>query len=389
MSVNIRIPADLLIRMVEEGNFQFTNNQVKNLNVNLYAAQGGAEGLQTRTTSLAYASRRFAMNLRMLSIGLMILKREYGGLNPVFDAGITTLYVLSAGSSVLLASTSMLSQGYGVLKKAAGEGGTALKGLDNIIKAMPAGPWILATAIASLVGIGVFTWAFESYSGISILRKEIRGLKDDLKELESSMRDLSVTQAQLNAQTARFSYQEKLIQRNIELRGFATKEETAQLLYLSNAQADAGVTAAKLNMQKAEELALSAKGIDTQKDYEEAIDKTWKTAAKLFFGKGERVMGGPGGFTPPPPGAQLGVEIMKAGLIYAHAGEVVAPREQVSAMVQGGGETRIAVSISLAGATISGVSDLRSAMREGGDIAGQRIRNKLEILRRRPGRSRM
>ena len=76
----------------------------------------------------------------------------------------------------------------------------------------------------------------------------------------------------------------------------------------------------------------------------------------------------------------------RRGVVGVEAGEVIMQREQIATMMAGGGTGQISISISLAGANISGVRDLEGTLRRGGEAAREEIR-RLELQRRR-GRSR-
>lgn len=175
------------------------------------------------------------------------------------------------------------------------------------------------------------------------------------------------------------------VKREIEMTGDPTGMLAARLKALASQAADTGVSLAFARAESAELGYEALKGTDSMEDYREAIDEVRK-GAKEFW-----ITGPPGGaagmaYAPAVGQQQLGGEVRRRGIVGVEAGEVIMQREQVATMMAGGGPGQISISISLAGANISGVRDLEGTLRRGGEAAREEIR-RLELQRRR-GRSR-
>lgn len=335
--------------------------------------------------SQSYAVRRLALDLRMMSIGLMILKREYGGLNPILDAGITAMYTFSAATSVAMGSVGILTRSYTLLKKAAGEGGTAMQGLSKIIGALPGGIHSVIIALGALIAIALGTAAFEWGAGISKLRVEIRELKRDLEDLESGMRNIQVANAELSEETAYYQMQLAKLNREIELQGAPTKAQEQQVKSLEARIRDLSTANTELAWAQARQQTTILQTTDIMKDAEEQITATYRAAGKLAK---EGILGAAGPLMTPPiipgvPEAQIGAEVKAPGLLYVHRGEIVESREQRAegmAVDRGGGP--ISIAISFPGATFATADDIVSALRRGGAEAGEEANRRLELMRR-------
>ncbi|GAH55555.1 unnamed protein product [marine sediment metagenome] len=200
------------------------------------------------------------------------------------------------------------------------------------------------------------------------------------------MRNLGVEQAALTAQGAALSARIRATKREIEMTGDPTGMLDAQLKSLQATYEDVGISQAFLRAEQSMTTLGIQKGTDTIEDYKEMIEEANQAAISGAFGAfappgGQQVW--PGGFIPEQ---QLGGEVRRGGVVGVEAGEVIMQREQVATMMAGGGAGQISISISLAGANISGVQDLEGTLRRGGEAAREEIR-RLELQRRR-GRSR-
>ena len=383
MSERFSVSTDILVNVTEKGTLDATSQGFKIVaqNVNI-VNQASRENVQT-TASQSLSMRRLALDLRMLSIGLMILKREYGGLNPIVDASISGMYTASAAVSVLVGATGLLSRTWDALGM---KGKSLVEGIKGFGDALNAGTLSMmgyaAIAVVTVAGmIAAGTAAFESGSGISRLRTEIRDLKKDMEDLNSTMRNLQVGQAQVSAEQARYRYIIESLKREIELTGDPTGELATKMAAAEGIQADLNVRASETNWTMAQQRAEIAATTDEIEDYNEMIREAYRAPGRAFTEAGARL----GRVEVPTvaPEEQLGGEVVRSGIVSVEAGEVLMQREQVATMMGGyGGGGPISVSVSLAGANITGVQDLVGALRRGGAEAAEEIR-KLELLRRR------
>lgn len=382
MSEHFVIATEILVRVTEKGTIEATVQGTKALTGALKDLDAVSRTTTRGSRSQAYAIRRLALDLRMLSIGLMILKREYGGISPAIDATISGLYKASAVSSVAIGATGMLARTWRLLGLEGKSVGEAVGGFRDALNAgslsMMGYAGIVIGTVAAMVLLG--TAVFEQVSGISRLRAEIRPLKEDLEELKDVMRDLQVAQADLTAEGAKYTYVIAALKREIELTGDPTGELETRLKAAQAAQADLRISSLEVSWALSQERAEFARTEDQIEDYKDQITEAYKAA-------GQAVGGGPGGaiIIPGGPGGvpqqQLGGEVRRGGIVNVEAGEVIMQREQTLTMMRGAGGP-ISVSISLAGAQISGIEDLVGTLRRGAAEAGEELK-RLELLRYR------
>jgi len=387
MGERFTINAEILIQLLEKGSTDATQQAIRDINIqqtnNIVINREATRGAQ----QYAYSMRRLALDLRMMSIGLRILRTEFGGLNPVVDIGITGLYQLAAAGSVLIGTYGVLTRSMKTFRQAAGGAATNMAALQVALTATAGGVYVVAVVIGSLIALGLAQWVYAQRSGIADLKNEIKGLEEALKDLQGEMRNLGVEQAALTAQGAALSARIRATKREIEMTGDPTGMLDAQLKSLQATYEDVGISQGFLRAESALTRYELVKNTDLTEDYKEAIEEANKAAATGALGAfappgGQQVW--PGGFIPT---IQLGGEVRRGGVVGVEAGEVIMQREQVATMMAGGeGFGQISISISLAGANISGVQDLEDALRRGGEAAKEEIR-RLELLRRR-GRSR-
>jgi len=388
MGERFTINAEILIQLLEKGSTDATQQAIRDINIaqtnNIVINREATRGAQ----QYAYSMRRLALDLRMMSIGLRILRTEFGGLNPVVDIGITGLYQLSAAGSVLIGTYGVLTRSMETFRKAAGGAATNMAALQVALTATAGGVYVVAVVIGSLIALGLAQWVYAQRSGIADLKNEIKGLEEALKDLQGEMRNLGVEQAALTAQGAALSARIRATKREIEQTGDPTGMLDAQLKSLQATYEDVGISQGFLRAESALTRYEIVKNTDATEDHKEAIEEANKAAIAGAFGAFGAPPGGqqvwPGGFIPT---TQLGGEVRHGGIVGVEAGEVIMQREQVATMMAGGeGFGQISISISLAGANISGVQDLEGTLRRGGEAAREEIR-RLELLRRR-GRSR-
>jgi hypothetical protein len=386
MSENLTINAEILLQLIERGSADATLQATRDVNINV--TQNIAVYKEASGSAQKYGTsmRRLSMNLRMLSIGLRILRNEFGGINPVIDVGIDTLYRASAAGSVLVASYGILKNGLDSIKEAAGGTTTTLQALTIGFWATAGGIWVVGAALGVLAALLIGQALFEYTGGITNLKQEIKGLEEGLKDLQGEMRNLGVEQGALTAQGAMLSARIRATKLEIERSGDPTGMLTSSLESLQATLEDVGVAEGFLRAEGAQTRLEMLKDKDAAEDLKEMIEEGTEAAKEALFG-GLTPSGAPSApYVPAVGRQQLGGEVRRGGVVGVEAGEVIMQREQVATMMAGGGTGQISISISLAGANISGVRDLEGTLRRGGEAAREEIR-RLELQRRR-GRSR-
>lgn len=387
MGERFTINAEILIQLLERGSADATLQAIRDINIqqtnNIVVNKEATNAARGYGVSM----RRLSMDLRMLSIGLRILRNEFGGINPIVDIGISGLYQLAAAGSVLVASYGIATRATKTLRLAAGGAATNMAALQVALAATVGGVLIVASAFGILLALGIGQWVYAQESGIADLAKEIKGLEEGLKDLQGEMRNLGVEQSALTAQGAALSARIRATKREIELTGDPTGRLAAQLKSLEATYTDVGISQGFLRAEQALTRSETEKNTDSIADYREAIEEANRVAIAGVFGGGRDYRGAAAGMAAPAVGQQqLGGEVRRRGIVGVEAGEVIMQREQVAMMMAGGGAGQISISISLAGANISGVRDLEGTLRRGGEAAREEIR-RLELQRRR-GRSR-
>lgn len=387
MSERFSINAEILIQLLERGSTEATQQAIRDINIqqtnNIVVNKEATNAARGYGVSM----RRLSMDLRMMSIGLRILRNEFGGINPIIDIGITGLYQLAAAGSVLVASYGILTRATKTLRQAAGGAATNMAALRVALTATAGGVLIVAAAIGGLLALAIGQWVYAQTSGIADLKNEIKGLEEGLKDLQGEMRNLGVEQSALTAQGAALSARIRATKREIELTGDPTGRLATQLKSLEATYTDVGISQGFLRAEQALTRFETEKTTDAIEDSREAIEEANRVAiAGVFGGQGFPSGVADMAYVPAVGQQQLGGEVRRRGVIGVEAGEVIMQREQVATMMAGGGPGQISISISLAGANISGVQDLEGTLRRGGEAARDEIR-RLELQRRR-GRSR-
>lgn len=388
MGERFNIHAEVLIQLLERGSTQATQQAIRDINVQITQNIQVNRAATRSSQQYAFSMRRLSMDLRMMSIGLRILKKEWDGINPVLDVGITAMYQLTAAGSVLVASYGIVTRATKTLRQAAGGTATTMGALQVALTATAGGVYIVAAAIGTLVALALGQWVYTQRSGIADLKTEVKALEEGIDDLQRSMRNLGVEQSALTAQGAALRAQIMRTKREIEMTGDPTGELDARLKSLESTYKDLGVTQAFVQAKQAMTTYGIQQGTDAAEDYKDMINEASEASRKALFGGV-----GAGGYRgaaagTAPPATQLGGEVRRGGLIGVEAGEVIMQREQVATMMATGREGfgQVSISISLAGANISGVRDLEGTLRRGGEAARDELR-RLELQRRR-GRSR-
>jgi len=328
--------------------------------------------------------RGLALDLRMMTIGLSVLKREFGGLSPALDSTIMGLYVFSAALSAGIGAMRLTDRLIATTTDSTSFLAKEFKHLSTALTTGTAAGHVFGVVVGAIIGLQLGTWIGEQITPISRWKSEIKDLKLELQVLQGDIRNLGVEMAALNVQSAQQQAQIAAVKREIEMTGDPTGMLTTRLKALQSQAADTGVSLAFARGESAELGYEALKGTDSMEDYREAIDEVRKSAAEVWFGGGE-YRGAAAGYADVGQ-QQLGGEVRRGGIVGVEAGEVIMQREQVAMMMAGGGQGQISISISLAGANISGVQDLEGTLRRGGEAAREEIR-RLELQRRR-GRSR-
>jgi len=378
------VNGEVRISLVAEGDLTNVVN-VQNLIINNQdrMTEGQKESNQ-QTQQGTYLVRRLALDLRMISIGLGILRREFAGINPLFDSFAGGLQIASATAMAAVGAIMIVSDVSKLLKNETTGLGLAIKELAGVAVAggvgfagLGAAAMALAVALAVLAGIVAAVMIFENVSGITKYRTEITRLNEDLTTLNSSMRNIGVEQSALNAESAAYAAQIAVVNRQIEIQGYATAEQTAQLKSLESAQSDVGTRQAMGNAEAARGKFETDQLTDSVKDYEEAIAREYTGLVKGIItpNQGPSLGGG-------VPEEQLGGEVAKTGIVRVERGEVIMQKEQYASMLTSGGGSSYQISISLAGANIRSDVDLENALTKGGKAAADEIRL-LEMRRRK------
>jgi len=263
--------------------------------------------------------------------------------------------------------------------------GREFKHLSTALSEGTAAGHVFGVVIGAIIGLQVGTWIGEQITGISRWKNEIKDLESELQALAGDLRNVGVEMAALNVQSTQQQALIAAVKREIEMTGDPTGMLTARLKALESQAADTAVSIAFTRSESAELGYEALKTEDKAKDLVDAIEEVRRAAKEAWTGGGE-YRGAAAGYTPAVGQQQLGGEVRRGGVVGVEAGEVIMQREQIATMMAGGETGQISISISLAGANISGVRDLEGTLRRGGEAAREEIR-RLELQRRR-GRSR-
>jgi len=398
---------------------QQANNYGGNMNVTFSQTQQVAKGASKQF-------RRLALDLRMVSMGVRTLQQEIGGVNPAFSAMASTVQVavaavmLAEGASRLLAraeaekaayikaatkatidqsvaeavnqsvaaalkaelvglgfSTKEIAKFMNESSIAVTENSTAMHGARAAVEGLKIALATFWPYLVILTTIGIITWFDDMASGAATARREIKQLTDANDELGVSIAALTAVNAGLSAEAA--EYQATLTAVNAQIDKFGESPDLLQQQKAAEAGLrDLGVDRSQLNVAMAANEALRARASASIT----ANELTTKRAAPAYrtnkYIDNTGIFQGIENMFNSLPGAQAGAELRKTGMIYAHAGEVVAPREQIPSLAGGGGG--VSLTISMAGANIYGAEGIRQALTEGADAAMNTINNKRNRL---------
>jgi len=376
------VNGEVRISLISEGDLSNVINAQQIIINNQGRMTEGQRGSNQQTQQGAYLVRRLALDLRMFSIGLGILRREYEGINPLFDSFAGGLQIAGATATTVVGAIAMVSDISRILKNDTMGLRTAIEGLTSggaSFGALGAGAIVLSVALAALAGIVAGVFAFEVFTGITQYRAEITRLAEEITTLNTGLRNIGVEQSSLNAESAAYSAQLAVVNRQIELQGYATAEQTALQASLGSALSDVKTRQAEANAEAARTKFYIDQAKDSAEDYGEAIQETYAAVGKGMAGVAGPPVGTMGEAAPPV--GQLGGEIGRTGIIKAERGEILMQKEQYASMLTSGGDS-YQISISLAGANIRSDVDLESSLKKGGKAAADEIRL-LEMRRRR------
>ena len=356
--------------------------------------------LRKQTMMAGMQTRRLALDLRMLSIGLSMVERNIGETSPAISSMISGIQLASGAVSVIVAGASLLTRGMTYVRGGAKATGSEVGLLGTLAAKTGLSTMGLATALtlATAAGVAAYQMTFDAVSGIKGLRAETRALKLDLEGLTLAMTGLKTEQASVTAEQRKYRFIIESTKRAMD-EGTLSTEEGERLLEVYEAAAkQAGMEAMRLGWRLADEGAMAARSSAQIEQYNFQIKEAQRAPGRAFSTWWQRTTAGarPGGMPIPlppggVPGAQGGGMVRQTGLIFAHAGELMLQPEQITQAVEvaAGGPVYVPVNISLAGANITGIGDFIEALGRAGDEAGSRARRQLEFLRRPRIRSRM
>lgn len=338
--------------------------------------------------SASQGMRRLALDLRLVSSSLRYIVREMNLQDTAVGKVVTGLGVLTSSLTLIISAQNAFGAILGALNIKVFTFSAFMTAATASVKAFLIA---IAPLIAAIVAITLawyaLSYAFESTTGITDMREQIKALEGDLKLLASQMRNVRVEQAALNVSSAALAAEQAAVTAQFK-QGMITEEEyekriatiTINQAALAAQSAESATQQAFLNFE-------TTQGKDAQEDYKEAIKKTYQAATEGAKG----TFGGPGaaigiknlqqrasrGLTfvwemlqNLLPGAQQGGMIARTGPIFAHAGESIIPRGET----MGG----LSLTISLAGAQIYGREGLEEALESG----GAKIVKQLQYMRR-------
>jgi len=339
---------------------------------NLAKAQANAG---TGTTSMRYALRRLAVDMRMVAVGMRVVGAEFGAASPVIAAFTNSVY-LSTSALVSLIAVINVQQSWNSIVTNAQATGTALTGLNAVIQKVATSSHLLVYALAAIAAVMVVSWIYDQITGLSKMKDALKNTEDAIWQLNDRMQSLRITQAQLSEGTNMYSYRVQALELEIERQGYATEGQIMLLKSLKAEYASAGLEAAYLNLEagRLQTTLLVLEQTKSRTQYD--IDNVNRDLINRIQGGYQ----GAANIPMPPPKSQLGGEVNRSGAINVEAGEVVMQKEQLATMLQGRGGGNISVTISLAGANINGVQDLEGSIARGGERAREEIQ-KLRMLR--------
>ena len=328
--------------------------------------------------------RGLAFDLRLVSSGLSVLKQEFGGFNPVVDAAIGGMRILSGALSAGLGTISFVSRATYAINQQFGGFSNMLTAAGGAMSTLTAGSAAFAVVVGAVIGLAMGSWIGETVTGINDMKNDVRDLNKEFDEYKFRLLGLQDVQAGYREDQALLNMVIQQTEYSIAQQGYATDLQAATLLAAQSQTKRLAMDNAGLAYEMAQ-VNTQAGGATRQIERYGIQIKSIETGAKEFL------VNQPGaGFNPlmsllgRGPGAQLGGEIGRTGPIWAEAGEVVMQKEQMATMMsRGGGGGAISVSISLPGAIINSGDDLESALARGGRRAGDELMRALDMDRYR------
>jgi len=336
-----------------------------------------------KTSDMSRSSvRGLAFDLRLVSSGLSVLKQEFGGFNPVIDATIGGMRVLSGALSAGLGTISFVSRATYAINQQFGGFANMVTAAGGAMSTLTVSSGAFAVVIGAILGLAVGSWIGETVSGINGMKNDIRDLNKELDEYKFRLLDLQDVQAGYREDQALLNMVIQQTEYSIAQQGYATELQAATLAAAQGQTKRLAADNAVLAYEMAQ-VNTQAGGATRQIERYGFQIKSIETGVKeILLGGGRR---GPGGMQSGNlPGGQLGGEVGRTGPVWAEAGEVIMQKEQMATMMsRGGGGGAISVSISLPGAIINSGDDLEGALARGGRRAGDELMRALDMDRYR------
>lgn len=370
------------VDVVKKGDLEDMLDDLKKMKETVPGVTDVTASLTTTTEAGGVSMRRFAMDMRMMTMGLYILRRELGGTSGVMDTATQSLFIFSAGLNVGVGLFRVLQDVTKTVKDYTKDGATGFEALGLAIKNSSWAGAGFILVVGAIAAAAAGTWAFEMASGISTIRDQINGWTKDLEGVKVAMSEVNAAQAGLNETGAIYQYQLAQLENAAKLAGGATKEQQTRIDALKLA-----IDQNKLSLQGYGVEAAHAAATQAGLTYQIAkgtyqIGQTYEMGKRILVG-GFQGAGGmpPGAENVPAP--QIGAEVTAPGYIYAHRGEIIEPREEMGPGFAAGAGLggNISVGISFPGAQFNTSEDIVSALSRGGEAAGYELNRHLELMR--------
>lgn len=333
---------------------------VKVLKFNIGEITQVTTNVKEATSGYGSTVRGLLLNLRMFSFAVRTLRRELGDTNPVIESISSSLLVVAATLTGLVAGLDLASK---AAKVFAGTSLPALIGALKVTIGVLGGIGTVATIVGSILLVTLAKGVFDVTSGISALRQEARAMADDLLMLKTTLEALNLEQDRFNIGLSATSITMMKLKRAIDLQQSGTEALEAEL---------AAVTAEYRNMQIAsaeanQEMAL---GNLIAKETQEALADIERSKAAIQMVRAAR------GFITEEE-ARRSLEMVgyaKPGDVRPSRRVIAAAREQTRAGINPPGAAGTNVNINFPNALFQTVEGVREAIIEGARQAADIIR---------------
>ena len=380
---------DFYFNVVQQGPgpgmvFQQVIGQQNNYIINI-------KNLNKANQSASRGMRRLALDLRLVSSSLRYIVREMNLQDTAVGKVVSGLGIMTSVLTLVISATNAWNAILGALNiKVFTFAAFMTAAKAAVVSFLTAIAPLLAVIIAITLAWYAFNYAFESTTGITDMRAEIKNLEEDLKDLASQMRNVRVEQAALNVSSAALAAEQAALTAQFK-QGMITEEEyERKIAVITVTQAAHAAQSAENATQQAYLNFETTKGKDTQEDLKKAIEDVNEAGRKGVSGMFGGGVGSTIGIQNLQKRAGMGIQqlwqalqasvffptfqqggtIARTGPIFAHAGESIIPRGES----MGG----INITISLAGAQIYGREGLEEALESG----GARVKKQLQYMRR-------